>query len=68
MNCLKIQHTRKFKLHGYTVTMRIFAYRKLTEYEIQSCISDYVRSLKKKKLKKDETITVKTIFGITDSI
>jgi hypothetical protein len=63
-----LQHKFKFKLHGHTVTMRILAYRKLYEVEINSCIADYIRSLKKKKLKKDTEVIIQTIFGATDSI
>jgi hypothetical protein len=60
------QHKFEFKLHGQTVTMEILAYRKLNEYEINTCVTDYIRSLKKKKLKKDVVITWKTIFGVAD--
>lgn len=63
-----LQHEFKFKLHGHTVTMKILAYRKLTEYELNSCIYDYIRSLKKKRLKKDETVIWQTIFGATQGI
>ena len=63
-----LQHKFKFKLHGHSVTMQIMAYRKLSKEEIDSCVIDYVRSLKKKRLKNDVIITWETIFGATDSI
>jgi hypothetical protein len=66
MEAPTLQHKFKFKLHGQTVTMQIMAYRKLHKEEIDSCVTDYVRSLKNKKLKKDITITWVTIFGATD--
>jgi len=63
-----LQHHFKFKLQGHTVNMKILAYRKLYEEEINSCVADYIRSLKKKKLKKDTEVIIQTIFGATDSI
>ena len=68
MEAPTLQHKFKFKLHGHIVTMKILAYRKLNEYEINSCISDYARSLKKKKLKEDVVITWLTLFGVTESL
>ncbi len=68
MKAPTLQHKYKFKLHGHTVFMKILAYRKLNEYEISSCVNDYIRSLKNKKLKKDVVITWLTLFGATDSI
>jgi hypothetical protein len=66
MEAPTLQHKFKFKLHGHIVTMKILAYRKLNVYEIKSCVYDYARSLKKKKLKKDVSITWLTLFGATD--
>lgn len=68
MEASTLQHKFKFKLHEHTVTMKIYAYRKLQDFEIQSCISDYVRSVKRKKLKKDVEVKIQTIFGIEDPI
>ena len=63
-----LQHKFNIKLHGHTVTMKILAYRKLYKDEIDSCVSEYVRSLKKKKLKTDVEVILPTIFGIEDPI
>ncbi len=63
-----LQHRFKFPLHDHVVTMEIYAYRKLHDFEIQSCVDGYVRSLKKKKLKKNIIIKWMTIFGATPGI
>lgn len=58
----------KFKLDGYTVTMKILAYRDLADEEVRSCIYDYVNSKKRKKLRKDITVIVSTIMGAAPGI
>lgn len=63
-----IQHDLKFKLHGHTVTMKILAYRKLYQDEIDFCVEGYIKSLKKKKLKEDVEVALPTTLGIEDSL
>lgn len=63
-----LQHKFKFQLHGHTVFMNILAYRKLTDFEIETCMNEYVRSLKNRKLKNDVEITWQTLFGATGSL
>jgi hypothetical protein len=58
-----LKHEFNFTLHGHTVNMKIFAYRKLDQYELNSCIADYIRSLRNKKLKKNVSVAWKTLYG-----
>jgi hypothetical protein len=63
-----VKKTIKFKYQGHSVTMHILAYREPDDYLVQSCIADFVRSYKRKKLRNDITITFPTLFGATDLI
>lgn len=68
MQAPTLQHKIPVKYNGHIVTVKILAYRKLTEYEIQDCISSYFSSLKKKKITKNQTVIIETIYGATDHI
>ncbi len=63
-----VKKTVKFKYQNHMVTMHILAYREPDDYFIKSCMADFLQAYKKKKLRKDITITFPTLFGASDPI
>ena len=61
------QHTHKrsarFKYKGFTVILHVLAYRDIDDEFFNSCVSDWVRSQGRKKIKCDMEITFPTLYG-----
>jgi hypothetical protein len=63
MQSPNFKKTFKFKFQGHTVTMHILAYKEPDDDFVKSCMVDFLRSYKRKKLSKDITITFPTLYG-----
>lgn len=66
----KHTHNRnvKFQHQGHWVFMRILAYRKIDDEFMRSCVADWVRSQKRKKLKSDREVVFPTLYGASDKL
>ena len=61
-------HTHKrsvqFKRNGFKVVLHVLAYREVDDDFLYSCVSDWIRSQGKKKLKTNMEVTFPTLYGV----
>jgi hypothetical protein len=52
-----------FPYQGYKVRLNVLAYRKIDNAFLKSCVSDWMRSQGRKKIKGNTEITFRTSYG-----